>query len=179
MLLAVAILCGLIFYQFIQSLNTSEAIVRANSILDHANDVLSEVEDAETGQRGFLLTGRDDYLILHNEAVAILYKKLGGLQQVVAGNSRLGPQAEIIHGLVEQNLDELGETIQLRRRAGLETALNVVTSDRGKSLTDQIRQVILSITNKQVILSITNKEEYLLASARSVQAQLRARVSES
>jgi diguanylate cyclase (GGDEF)-like protein len=168
MLLAIGALCGLVLSQLTQARETTDEIAQANNILNHADDILSDVIDAETGQRGYLLTGRDDYLVPYNESVSSLYQKLSILNQAVHGNSQLEHQVDAIRDLVEHKLDELSETIRLRRVSGFDAALNVMMSDQGKALTDRIRQIT------QVI---TQEEETALSSARELQTHRRHIIS--
>ncbi len=56
-------------------------ISRAHQTVDALRELLSSYKDAETGQRGFLLTGNDDYLAPYNRAIGIVPGELTDLDQ--------------------------------------------------------------------------------------------------
>jgi hypothetical protein len=105
--------------------------------------LVSQLKDAETGQRGYLLTGNTMYLEPYQRAVAKIQTTLRDLDILatnnrVLGNDRLGTLQE----LTEQKLDELQDTIRMRQHEGFDSAVNVVLSGRGKDLMDRIRDLI-------------------------------------
>ncbi len=87
--------------------------------LASANDeVLVSLLDAETGQRGFLLTGRDSYLVPYDEGVARLPALLARMDRFAAVLPEQRPAVARIRQLVNAKLQELDATIRLRRTAG-------------------------------------------------------------
>ena len=55
-------------------------------VIDTARSLLSDIQDAETGQRGFIITGRPDYLSPYQSATAALPDRLAKLQRLTAGD---------------------------------------------------------------------------------------------
>jgi len=113
----------------------------SRQIVDDTNALLSSLKDAETGQRGFLLTGEDRYLEPYRHALVEIPDTLNALTN--AASSRSFDQAQLVDALkplVKNKLDELGQTIELRQRMGFDAALAVVRSDRGRAAMDQIRK---------------------------------------
>ncbi|MEJ0100832.1 MAG: CHASE3 domain-containing protein [Pseudomonadota bacterium] len=97
------------------------------------------VKDAETGQRGFLLTGREEYLQPYVAANAGLLAEVNGLRPLLADNPAQLRRAETLRQLVVDKLAELKETIELQRGGREAEAMAMVGGDRGKGLMDQIR----------------------------------------
>jgi PAS domain S-box-containing protein len=101
--------------------------------------VLSLLQDAETGQRGYLLTGDDTYL----QPFQVSGPRIEARLAEVAGLTRDNPdqQATIagLRPLVAAKLDELGRTIDLRRAGRVDDALAEVRTNQGRDLMDQIR----------------------------------------
>jgi signal transduction histidine kinase len=100
---------------------------------------LEHLQDAETGQRGFLLTGDEAYLQPYDAAVAALpgtldklYALLQRLPDGAADRARLG-------SAVADKLAELAETIALQRQGRPGDALALVRTDRGKQAMDAAR----------------------------------------
>ncbi len=101
--------------------------------------VLSDLRDAETGQRGYLLTGDETYLEPYRQAVAIVDADLNRLEGLAADDRARRVRVADIRGRVAEKLSELQETIELRREKGPEAALRVVLSGRGKAVMDALR----------------------------------------
>ncbi len=101
--------------------------------------VMTKLRDAETGQRGFLLTGNPGYLDPFNSASKIgctLPVRSGG----PIGNSPAMPLLGVrLGGLCNEKMAELTETIRLRQHDGLAAAMAVVNTDQGKLSMDRAR----------------------------------------
>lgn len=106
----------------------------------------SRVVDAETGQRGFLLTSNDRYLEPYRGATAAANTLLARLAELVRDNPRQQARVQAINALLRQKFEELAEAISLRRERGFEAALALVQSDRGKKLMEDIRDTLDQMT---------------------------------
>jgi PAS domain S-box-containing protein len=118
---------------------------RNRQILDSTQKLLSQILDAETGQRGFLLTGEDRYLDPYLRATTTIDPELSRLALLVGRDSAEAATVEQLKRLVDQKMSELGQTIEVRRTQGAKAAIEIVLSDRGRSLMDRIRELILAI----------------------------------
>ena len=120
---------------------------RSEQIVDASQALLASLLDAETGQRGFLLTGEEQYLEPYNRASKNIPGQLTRLASLVGPDSAQSGNVDSLRRLVAQKASELAQTIDLRRTRGAQAALNEVLSDRGRSTMDQIRALILTIQN--------------------------------
>lgn len=103
--------------------------------------LLSQLKDAETGQRGYLLTGKDEYLEPYTKAVAKIHVTLQNLENLGINSRVLSPESRnLVRDLTEQKLAELHAT--LGQREGFESAAYVVQLDHGKKIMDRIRDLI-------------------------------------
>jgi len=142
--LALITLAAIIYfsYQDWQQFHQASADAsRASRVLELSGKILDLLRDAETGQRGFVLTGRDSHLEPYTAALQNISNDMTQL----AALSRQGSQARrvaALQPLITQKLQELKETIELRRSSGMEPAMAVVLSDRGKQVMDQIRRLM-------------------------------------
>jgi hypothetical protein len=130
---------GLLSYR---NWNTDDDLVQAaehtRTIIAQTADLLSLLKDAETGQRGYLLTGDQQYLAPYQAALPGIAEQLGRLTRHAAETG--SPQtAALLSQLIAQKLAELADTIDIRRRSGLDAALAVVRTNLGKATMDQIR----------------------------------------
>jgi len=119
----------------------------SKQILDSTERLLSHVLDAETGQRGFLLTGEDRYLEPYNLAIERVPRELTTLAALVGPDSAQTADVDRLKLLANQKMSELAETVEVRRTQGAKAALDIVLSDRGRSTMDQIRATVLTIQN--------------------------------
>src|SRR2546425_2128850 len=106
------------------------------------DEVAARLVDAETGQRGFLLTGDETYLEPYREAVKNLDQVLGQLKVLSADNPKQQKHLQELEPLIEKKLSELQTTIDVRRNQGFAAANQVVLAGHGKQWMDQIRVVL-------------------------------------
>jgi CHASE3 domain sensor protein len=134
---------GLVAYRSIDLLTrTSYQATHSHLVLEKITGVQSQLQDAETGQRGFVITGDDAYLEPYQTGVAAVGQVMKDLRDLTADNQdqqrRIG-QAE---PLVTAKLAELKRTVDLRRSDGFAAALKVVSTNEGKRYMDDLRRVL-------------------------------------
>jgi len=141
--LAVFTMIGIIIYGGTQQLTfTARQEKHTYQVLGELEEILSLVKDAETGQRGYLLTGDNRYLEPYNQARASLQAKMEEFRRLVVDNPSQQVYVQTLEPVVAQKLAELDTTIRLRQTQGLDASLKVVQTDEGKRLMDQIRSLV-------------------------------------
>jgi two-component system, sensor histidine kinase and response regulator len=110
-----------------------------------AEESLSLLKDAETGQRGFIITGVPEYLDTYDAALKTLPAILDRLRLMTADDPAQQANVSRLDDLVHQKLSELRETIAVRQRDGFEASARIVESNRGKQVMDKARAVIASM----------------------------------
>ena len=104
----------------------------------HANQLLSDVTDAETSQRGYTLTGDADFLEPYLAISGGLGDHLQQLRQLTlipAAQQHL----ESLAPLLDAKMAELAQVIELRRQHDLASAIVSISGGQGKQLMDAIR----------------------------------------
>jgi PAS domain S-box-containing protein len=114
-------------------------VERGSAVIAHVERLLSFVKDAETGQRGYLITGEDGYLAPYRMARTKLVEEERALRELTSDLPEQRDRLESIERLIDGKLAELQHAIRLRERQGLEAARRVVRKDRDKRLMNQIR----------------------------------------
>lgn len=155
---------GAVSYQSTIKLNeTAQWKTHSYKVLNALKSMISSVQNAETGQRGFLLTGEERYLEPFYYAEKKIDQDLITLFELTLDNpiqqQRLKLLEPNIHG-PDSKFAELKETIAIRREQGLEAALKIVLSDKGKLVMDEIRRQVAQMT----------VEENRLLQQRSIEA---------
>ena len=165
----IGIALGLLIFNAATSYRNTLKLVENEGWVRHTHRVLTELEatlstlkDAETGQRGYLLTGEEPYLQPYHSAIARINAQVGGLQQLTADNNRQQQRITVLKSAIDSKLAELEETINLRRQKNLAAAIKLVKTDRGKQIMDGIRQ--------QVAVMVAEETQLLQQRARDSQA---------
>jgi signal transduction histidine kinase/DNA-binding response OmpR family regulator/CHASE3 domain sensor protein len=115
--------------------NTLEAVAQLES-------VHSLLKDAETGQRGYLLTGEDAYLEPYRVAVAALPPQLARARHAIIDDPAQSRRLTSVELLVKDKLGELERTIELRQSGRSVEALSLVRADLGRQLMQKIRRTV-------------------------------------
>ena len=132
-----------------QLIATARREAHTYEVLRELEQLNSQVKNAETGQRGYLITGEQRYLEPYNAAVKMLQPNLKALRISTADNPNQQRRLDVLEPLIASKLAELQETINLRTNQGFEAALKVVLTDRGKNLMDNIRQVLINMETEE------------------------------
>ena len=119
-------------------------VARCRQALFELERVLSLLKDAETGQRGYLLTGREEYLAPYREAEASLKPALGSLR-LMGAEDGLESRVDDLARTTGEKMAELDQTVRLREEDRGAEAIRIVETGVGKSLMDRIRSVAAEI----------------------------------
>ena len=115
---------------------------QSRDVVQWAELLLSRVRDAESAQRGYLLTGDARYLAPYNAA----RPKIAADRAALRSLSPVHPdQAQHFSDLIGAKLDELAQTIRVRESGDAAAALAIVQTDRGKEAMDAIRALSASL----------------------------------
>ena len=123
-------------------------VQHSRALLQQIEQTLSSIRDAESGQRGFVLTGDPQYLDAYHAAVAALPTELNKLRELVAVEPALRTRVATLSSLISEKLAELQETVALRQDQGFKAALAEVETNRGKQAMDDVRRVGLDLQNE-------------------------------
>ncbi len=117
-----------------------ERINETNTILDLKSQLLLKLTDAETGQRGFILTGKPEYLVPYSVGSEQAQQTLKKLLQLNKKNVAVQHQRlQEVARLIELKLSELAKTIQLYNTGDVQASLDLINSDEGQRYMDEIR----------------------------------------
>jgi PAS domain S-box-containing protein len=116
-------------------------ILQTRAVLEQIGQALTQTTDAETGQRGFVLTGNPEYLQVYNQAITSLPAELNKLGALVADDAALRTRVATLNGLISEKLAELKQTVALRQNEGFQAALSMVETNGGKHTMDGIRKL--------------------------------------
>jgi PAS domain S-box-containing protein len=146
--------------QLDQQIETGLWVSHTRQVQLQLSEVESLLKDAETGQRGFLYTGEDQYLAPYNQAVAQVGSHLDTLGELTSDNPRQQSAVADLRGLVRTKLDELANTIALYRSAKQDEARKLVLSGAGLLTMNKIRAVIAGMEVEESALATQRDAAY-------------------
>jgi len=139
----------------------SNKLEKAGDWVTHTNEVqaslakvLFALGEAETGQRGYLLTGNKSYLAPHTQSTARLKNVLSRLQALTVDNIEQQQRLKEINPLIHKKLNELEETIALVKDQRNQEALDIVIRGKGKKLMEQIAAIIDDMIKEESALLV-------------------------
>lgn len=117
-------------------------------VINTAADFLSALKDAETGQRGYVITGNGDFLQPYLAVRDRIPARLEQLQQLAKADARADSLQELTP-LVNAKMAELAQVIELREAHASAEVLQLVSSGRGKRLMDSVRMQMQAFADVQ------------------------------
>ena len=127
-------------YQSIRTLIERAALVdHTNDVISQAEDVISRLKDAETAQRGFLLTGRDEFLIPYNGTAEMVRERLQNLRASTIDNPAQIARIDELDNKMKLRFIQLQNLIA-KKRSGAEVTMEDMQA--GRISMDEIRTII-------------------------------------
>ena len=139
LLLLLVLDAGMSLHTQVQLRASQARIVEVAGIRIELRALLAAYVDAETGARGFLLTGEESYLQPYDAALATLARSDLRMKSLLAPEKELAELRARIETLGSQRMEALERLIAERRTHGPEASLAALRQSRGKGLMDDIR----------------------------------------
>ena len=145
---------------------SAKTLIANDELVSHTHKVqlelaelLVQLVNAETGQRGFVITAKDEFLEPYNEALAGIDKVFAEMRQLTIDNPIQTRRLEALRPLIDGKLAELKHRIELRRTGTFEAAAATIISGDGKRLMDGIRALIREMDQEEDrLLEIRHRE---------------------
>ena len=136
--------------------NSYRQTVDVVTVLDR---ILITTQDAETGQRGFIITGKPAYLEPYDKAVRQIKSLIFDLKKLIANNHKYIGDIDSLENVINDKFAELKKTIELKKEYKVSEAMRIILSDSGKNYMDIIRDKLRYFNNEQKKLLETEEEE--------------------
>lgn len=144
-----------------QKMNERKAWVsHTREVLLETQNYLNKMLDAETGQRGYIITDDEAFLRFYKTAIILAPVSLRRLEKMSADNPQQVSRIEWLIVLTESKLTELHVTVQTRRDEGFDAARKLVKTRAGKNTMDTIRQVVSQIVSTEEALLKIREAKY-------------------
>jgi CHASE3 domain sensor protein len=161
--------------------DATDRVAHTYQVIVKLDELFTDLLDAETGQRGFIIMGNQEYLEPYNSALGQVDQDLATLKNLTADKPGQQKRLAEIEAKVREKFSDLRTSIEIRKTEGLQAAQARVLTRHGMMLMDTIRVLIAEVANvEQVLLKerITQQKSktaqlnrLLLAGALLVDAQ--------
>jgi methyl-accepting chemotaxis protein len=122
-------------------------------------DLLVDLVDAETGMRGFVITGEDEYLDPFKTGLKTLPATFAELTRLIADNPNQQRRMTVLSSLLDKKINQLKERVDVRRTQGFEAAQKLALASETKSTMDQIRALLKEADHEEANLLSRRSEE--------------------
>src|SRR5271166_5856469 len=141
------------FFLNARQLQDQESVHHSLNVELRLARIFSMLQDAETGQRGYLLTYEEGYLSPYNAAVQNIDSEMAALGSMVAGNSGQSQQLATLREAAREKLDELSQTINLARDGKEDAAVERLREGAGRAIMHRIRDLVqaMNASEQQVL----------------------------
>jgi PAS domain S-box-containing protein len=146
--------------QLDQQIDTGLWVTHTRQVQLQLSEVESLLKDAETGQRGFLYTGEEQYLDPYKLALTQMDSHINSLAQLTSDNPRQQAAVIDLRALVQAKLGELASTIGLYRSGQQDEARKLVLSDAGLLMMNKIRALIVRMDGEESSLATRRDAAY-------------------
>ena len=157
---AVSLLLALLLYGTVQRSRAATARVERTLAAEHALErVLSDMVSAESGQRGYVLTGDPDYLVTYHAGIRRIDADLDRLGRLVADVPEQQTELATMGRVARARVAFADSTIRIAQRGDRAGALALIRSGQGKQLMDEVRRRISGLQDTETRLAASRRVE--------------------
>jgi PAS domain S-box-containing protein len=131
------------------AIDTARRVEVTHELLYVLEQMLSSLTDAETGQRGYLLTGRERYLEPYNAALRRVDAQNAKLETLAGEIPGIRSDVEGLLEMVDARLDGLRATVRMQQDEGLQKAMQTLVNDHDKHLMDDVRSRVNRLETRE------------------------------
>ncbi|MCW5800046.1 MAG: CHASE3 domain-containing protein [Nitrospira sp.] len=157
--LAVESIVAACFLSLMHFKTSNNWAARSEQVLIELERMRSIVTGAETHQRGYLITGSDEYLPPYREARDMLQEQIRRIGSLTRDNSLQQDRVAYLATQVDQRSDEMEQAITTRRTKGLPVAKSIVTQNRQNRTMDTIHDITGQIRDEETRVLARNRAD--------------------
>jgi len=176
--LAIFLLTGWVTYEsIVKYQDASKWRDHTYAVIETLDQLRTGLVDAETGQRGYLITGESDYLEDYRKSLDAIGQRKAELRTLTVDNASQQWRLNTLEPLVTEKLMGLERRIQIRKSQGLDAAAQAIITSKDKRVMNQIRDITDAMNEEehnllkqrdQLVARQANRTEVILACAALV-----------
>jgi len=158
---------GLSYWRLARNAEDREWVVHTYQVMGQLDGILQGMTDAETGERGYILTGDDSYLAPYRRGLSEVRETSAAVRKLTADNPHQQSSLNAVEPLIAERLRELQERIQVRRNAGLAAGAAAMREGAGKEYMDRVRATISAMKSEEERLLTLRSAELAASSLKT------------
>ncbi|MBI3805351.1 MAG: PAS domain S-box protein [Nitrospirae bacterium] len=148
---------------------TAEWVSHTRQVLEQIEALFSTLKDAETGERGYLITGDEIFLEPYHAAVSQVDRAFQSVRRLTADNPNQQKRFDLLAPLIAQKENRFKALIALRKSQGFLTPDQSAQMRQGKEEMDAIRRIIAEMKGEENLLLKTREEESAVQAQKTMQ----------
>jgi diguanylate cyclase (GGDEF)-like protein/PAS domain S-box-containing protein len=125
-----------------------------HEVLENLQELLSAMQTAESSYRGFVITGKEDYLVPYRSSVARSQEEQTIIRNLTVDNPAEQARISTLERLADQKVQYAETVIALRRAKGFEAAAESIRSGEGQGIMDEYGNLIRAMQNEELRLLV-------------------------
>lgn len=145
-LAAISAMVGQSFLQFKSQKGWVEHTYQAIGL---SQDSISGIKDVQSAQRGYVITGQEDYLVPYSVAGPKIDSDLNKLRPMLADNPEQIKRYEVLKKQIQSRRDYAAKIIEAYREGGEKPAFALIRNGTGKREMDEIRSTVADMISEE------------------------------
>lgn len=158
-LVAVVANAAISYQNTLKLIQNEHRVIHTHQVLTKLESTMSTLRDAETGQRGYLITGKADYVKPYFAAISDTNQNIKNLSQLTADNPNQQQRISKLKQKISQRFNLLQQILNLRKEKGFAPAQQLVLAGEGEQVMNEIRQIIAQMEQAENQLLLARKQQ--------------------
>ena len=120
----------------------AQLMIHTHEVMEALDDLLVTVKDAESGQRGYLLTGEERYLNSYNTAITATKEKIGHIEQLIKNSPLEERRMPPLQTAINLEVEELAESVAVRQQPNFDSARLIALTDHEAQTMDTVENEV-------------------------------------
>lgn len=146
---------------------TGQWVTHTHEVLEHIAIVLALLKDAETGERGYVITGDEVFLEPYQTSTTEVFKVVKEIRRLTLDNPHQQKRLDVLEPLIAERLALLKQVIDVRRKGDVEESAKLIRTGEGKQLMEELRRTLDDMDNEERDLLKVREEDGQAAASGS------------
>ncbi len=144
------IVAVLSLHSIVKQVKATREVAKTRELLGNLSDTMMALIDAETGQRGFIITGEEKFLDSYRSGMSSFDDHLRRVKVLTRYNPTYAQRIAALESLINSRLSLLNKSLGIRKLQGFEAARETIRAGHGKEEMDKIRRIIAEMEKEQI-----------------------------
>lgn len=148
--LAVLIAVSVFAWTTIDNLDQNQRwVIHTQEVIVACDELLVDMQDVETGVRGYYITGEESFLEPFTSAIKRYYPHMRVIQNLVQDNPVQGGRLETLHGMCIKRIEVAEDVVRARRDKGFDAAGAIEPVIRGRMMMEETRTLMAEVKGEE------------------------------